>query len=114
MGIDPLSDGQLFGDLGLSQPTLDALADRAPLWFYVLREAKLTANGEHLGALGGRIVAEVLIGLLAGDPLSFLSVNPTWRPTLPSRLGEGAFTLSDLINIALPRPTTPPGNDYPN
>ena len=34
-----------------------------------------------LGPVGGRIVAEVLIGLLVGDPLSYLSVDPPWKPT---------------------------------
>jgi hypothetical protein len=27
---------------------------RAPLWFYVLREAEVTANGQALGPVGGR------------------------------------------------------------
>ncbi len=52
--------------------------------------------------MGGRIVAEVLIGLLAGDPLSFLSVNPTWVPELPSR-SKGTFTLTNLVNLARPK-----------
>ena len=38
-------------------------------------------RGRHLGPVGGRIVAEVLVGLLEGDPGSFLSQEPTWRPT---------------------------------
>ncbi|SCZ85496.1 hypothetical protein NSMM_380118 [Nitrosomonas mobilis] len=32
-----------------------------PLWFYILRETDAKENGERLGPLGGRIVAEVLI-----------------------------------------------------
>ncbi len=30
------------------------LERRTPLWFYVLREAEVTAGGEHLGPVGGR------------------------------------------------------------
>ena len=39
-----------------------------PLWYYVLKEAEVLADGLHLGPVGGRIVAEVFIGLLQTDP----------------------------------------------
>jgi len=60
------------------------LATDTPLWFYLLREADRHANGVHLGPVGGRIVAEVFIGLLELDPTSFLSSSPQWTPTLPT------------------------------
>jgi hypothetical protein len=109
MGIDPLSDDELYADLSLSGPVLDDLRSRAPLWFYVLREAEKRADSARLGPVGGRIVAEVLIGLLDGDPLSFLSVNPGWTPTLQGRL-PGTFTLTDIVNAGLPYapPPAPP------
>ena len=50
-----------------------------PLWFYVLKEAEVQANGEHLGALGSRLVAETLIGLLVTDERSYL--NQGWEPS---------------------------------
>ena len=106
MGITPLDDDQLLDDLNLSDETRRDLEGAAPLWFYVLREAEVCAKGAHLGPVGGRIVAEVLIGLLSGDPLSYLGVNPAWTPTLPSRL-KGRFTLTDLINFAKPAPDAP-------
>jgi hypothetical protein len=71
------------------------LRNNTPLWYYVLHEAERN-DGHHLGPVGGRIVAEVLIGLLAGDPLSYLSVEPGWKPFLGPTAGR--FTLSDLIN----------------
>src|SRR5439155_6005793 len=49
-----------------------ALGDHTPLWYYLLREAQVHSDGEHLGPVGGRIVAEVLVGLLEGDPQSYL------------------------------------------
>jgi hypothetical protein len=112
MGIPPLSDDELFAGVDVSPETREDLAGRAPLWFYVLKEAEVQAGSEHLGAVGGRIVAEVLIGLLAGDPLSFLGVQPNWRPAaeaspLPART-EGQFTLSDIVNFAIPAPDAPP------
>jgi hypothetical protein len=98
MGITPLTDVQLLDDVTLTPAARKDLTNQAPLWFYVLKEAQVVAAGHHLGPVGGRIVAEVLIGLLAGDPLSFLSVNPTWTPTLPGRKA-GKFTLSDVFNV---------------
>ncbi|PJI86759.1 peroxidase family protein [Luteimicrobium subarcticum] len=106
MAITPLTPEELYdadGDreaVAVPHAVRDRLAGHTPLWFYVLREAEVTANGAHLGPVGGRIVAEVLVGLLAGDPLSFLSVDPTWTPTLPSKEPD-RFTLADLVNFAV-------------
>ena len=43
-----------------------------PLWYYLLCEAAHCSEGAHLGPVAGRIVAEVLAGLLQGDPTSFV------------------------------------------
>ena len=67
-----------------------------PLWFYVLKEAEHRADGERLGPVGGRIVGEVLVGLIGNDPASQLSVDPSWTPTLPGA-EPGTFTIADLI-----------------
>ena len=34
-----------------------------------------------LGAVGGRIVAETIAGLIEMDSLSFVSMDPLWTPT---------------------------------
>jgi hypothetical protein len=106
MGIEPLTDEELLGGLTLDEETKKDLEGHAPLWFYVLKEAEKRAESAHLGPVGGRIVAEVLVGLLAADPLSYLSVQPNWQPTLPAATA-GTFTLSDLVNIAIPAPDKP-------
>lgn len=93
MSIEPLGAEEL--DLADVAP---AFADHAPLWYYVLRESKVRANGRRLGPVGGRIVAEVLIGLLAADPLSYLRVEPNWKPSLGPVAGE--FKMPDLIRVA--------------
>lgn len=51
-----------------------------PLWFYVLREADAFTGGRRLGPVGGRIVAEVLVGLIDADPTSFRTAGKKWRP----------------------------------
>jgi len=79
------------GELGLTGET--------PLWFYVLREAEALHEGRRLGPTGGRIVAEVLVGLLKGDPSSFLRQAPAWKPDLPS-VEAGTFTMVDLLRFA--------------
>jgi hypothetical protein len=57
--------------LGLSNDP--GWAGEAPLWFYILKEAELPPNNaERLGAVGGRTIAEVLVGLLQRDPNSHL------------------------------------------
>jgi hypothetical protein len=52
-----------------------------PLWFYILREADVRAGGNRLGPVGGRIVAEVLIGLLDLDPGSVRHAPASWQPS---------------------------------
>ena len=51
-----------------------------PLWYYILREADVCAGGHRLGPVGGRIVAEVLVGLVSADATSFLQSRQAWRP----------------------------------
>ena len=73
------------------------LQQRTPLWFYVLREAEVMADGTHLGPVGGRLVAEVIIGLMIGDRLSYLRQDPDWTPTYGS---DHDFTVADLLRAA--------------
>ena len=73
------------------------LHKRTPLWFYVLREADVREDGQRLGPVGGRIVAEVIIGLIRGDPDSYLRQNPGWEPTYGQ---NQTFTMVDLLKAA--------------
>jgi hypothetical protein len=66
-----------------------------PLWLYILKEAQVLHDGEQLGPVGGRIVGEVLVGIIDADPESFRAVDPEWTPTLPAR-HAGAFGLADI------------------
>jgi hypothetical protein len=72
--------------------------EETPLWYYILREARLQGGGNRLGEVGSRIVAEVFFGLLEGDPNSFLSKRPDWTPTLPSAVPND-FTMVDLLRF---------------
>lgn len=89
MGESPLTDAEL--ELPGGGP--------APLWYYVLREARVRADGRHLGPVGGRIVAEVFLGILERDPSSYLRTAPAWRPFLDAAT-PGTFTMPDLIALS--------------
>jgi len=95
MGIQPLTTSQLsdFAQFGVG------FERNTPLWPYILREADVLANGHRLAGIGGRIVAEVFVGLLQLDNNGYLTVNPNWRPTLPART-PGNFTVVDLLTFA--------------
>jgi hypothetical protein len=75
------------------------LAGNAPLWYYILREAELLHDGNQLGPVGGRIVAEVFVGILAEDRTSYHSVSPGWTPELAN--AAGSFGMPQLIRFAL-------------
>jgi hypothetical protein len=89
IGLEPLTSDQT----GLAQ---FGWRDQTPLWLYILKEAEALHEGERLGPVGGRIVGEVLIGIIQADPESFLSVEESWTPSLPAR-EEGRFGLADIL-----------------
>jgi hypothetical protein len=116
MGVEPIADkdlrvGKAVVDEYLDNPTLCSIhpsfAGHAPLWYYVLAEAQHEwyqratgvggagdAEPVRLGTIGGRIVAETLIGLLWADGHSYLRQAPNWKP-------DGFQTMGDLIDFAL-------------
>jgi Animal haem peroxidase len=73
IGIGPLTEEQV----GL---TSTGWHGETPLWFYILREADACTGGHCLGPVGGRIVTEVLVGLIDKDPTSYRQKNPEWAP----------------------------------
>ena len=84
------TDGAVAKAQGLDKAT--------PLWYYILKEAQLKGGSQRLGPVGARIVAEVFVGLVAGDVTSDLGVDPKWTPTLPANT-PGTFLMSDLLRF---------------
>jgi hypothetical protein len=127
MGIKPLDDNEIVigkavdapsGDDVLGRlsdlPQLSAFLGNCPLWTYVLAEAARTRillsipveggkkiTTPQLGPVGGRVVAEVFLGMLFGDNDSFLSVDPEWIPTIGKKGDK--FALRDIVAFALGR-----------
>jgi hypothetical protein len=124
MGLTPLTDAEILigkavdvQDPGVTPTPIDQIANgvfkkNCPLWTYILAEAAhhitpvaipvsgpaTTVTTPQLGPVGGRIVAEVIVGLVFGDPASVLSLDPTWAPTTGP-----AFALKDFVAYALGR-----------
>jgi hypothetical protein len=96
MGVQALSNAQL----GLGNDPGWASQTQAPLWYYILKEAELQHDGQQLGTVGGRIVAEVILGLLERDKSAYLhpSNNKGFRPQI-GRPG-GVFLMGDLLRFA--------------
>ena len=85
IGAQRLSPAELSDIAAIYPP----FASSTPLWYYILTEAKTMNDGQNLGPVGGRIVAETLIGLLRADPASYLNIYPAFRPFLGSDLVLG-------------------------
>jgi Animal haem peroxidase len=103
MSIAPLTAAQLTSGLPAAEITLlnsngGILLTKTPLWYYILREAMVLKNGDELGPLGGRIVAETFVRMLKRDGDSFMNV-PGFAPSLPSST-PGTFTIADMLEFA--------------
>ena len=108
-------DGTIDENLLSSFDELAALINDSPLWYYVLAEAnaqwrrdskgmspeKANSVPITLGPVGGRIVAETLVGLVMADKgNSYLTVDPNWKPTLLNST-TGTFGVADLVKYAM-------------
>jgi hypothetical protein len=90
MGMEPCTATEL--------KTADSeLSEETPLWLYVLAEAEAQHQGEYLGDVGGRIVAEVIFELLRHDRDSILNLT-AWTPELGNSSGD--FGMADLLTLA--------------
>lgn len=120
MGVTPLKNEEILIGQGVDKPDppLKNIVDvggkafdgNCPLWTYVLAEAmlnrtnvsapvveKVSISTPQLGPVGGRIVAEVFLGLLFADEEgSYLTKDPGFIPG-----GKPDYRLKDFVNYAL-------------
>ena len=120
--------GQTTGDEGIDVaraargPLAAQFGNNTPLWYYILREAEWygtwdagdtpttpardrgkndAMGGHHLGPIGSTIILETFLGLLLGDPGSFVH-QAGWRPMAPiAPTSSETFELKHLIAWAL-------------
>lgn len=103
LGIAPMTAAQLTSGLPASEIAIlnsngGILLTKTPLWYYVLREAMVLKNGDELGPLAGRIVAETFVRMLKRDGDSFMNVSG-FTPALPSAT-PGTFTIADMLEFS--------------
>lgn len=114
MGIKPIADKDLRVGKATEEDSPenlpitdfgDSFKGKAPLWFYILAEAQQQFKKDdtpiRLGPVGGRIVAEVFIGLLLGDSHSFLQQQPDWTPNPAFLNKDKKFGIAELIKQAI-------------
>lgn len=90
----------VYSNADLDIDDIVGLKDEAPLWFYALAESEQSpTDSQHLGPVGGRIVAEVLISFLKDHEGNYLHDDPEWTPILPSSTAD-QFTMVDLLRFA--------------
>ena len=92
MGVEALA----ASDLEEIGSVYSDFATKTPMWYYELAEAKAVNDGLHLGPVGGRIVAETILGILRDDQGGYLNQNPDFQPFLGSDLKLGASTVSTI------------------
>ncbi|MBW4429435.1 MAG: hypothetical protein KME50_34985 [Nostoc desertorum CM1-VF14] len=109
LGIKKLTVEELQQDNSpeLNQ-ALEPFLEKTPAWYYVLKESEVRANGDSLGEVGSRIVAETIIGLIKNDPFSYLNEGEhDWNPSKGVKLPNGGEirAISDFLEFAgvLPR-----------
>ena len=105
MQIEALTPAELQGDPGAIQNAVigGGFDTATPLWFYILREAQVQQNGNRLGSVGSRIVAETLSALVSRDRASYLNnLQDTAVKPNGIDIGGGTIiaTIADLLKFA--------------
>lgn len=82
---------------------------KTPLWFYLLAEAQVKANGQTMGEIGSRIIAETFLAIIRSSRSSIFFPHPTDQTALaifdPSnsplktKAGESLTTLPHIIHF---------------
>ena len=96
LGETPLTAAEITNNLAADQANIlvqKGFDQATPLWYYILREAMVRADGNHLGPVGSRIVAETFVGLIEHSPINLLSEQPDLRFSMPELI------LSDEQNL---------------
>lgn len=104
LGVAPLTTTELTQGLPPSEVSFlnafgGVLLTQTPLWYYILREASVKQNGDQLGDLGAKIVADTFIRILKRDGDSYLNTSTPFTPILPTlpTTSVGDFTVADII-----------------
>lgn len=105
-GLTPLTPNEITQDNSEDVNTLleaSGFDEKTPLWYYILKEAELHADGNRLGELGSHVVASTFVGLLKSDLASYLNVEDGWSPATAelANINDGPIdTIMKLLQFA--------------
>lgn len=93
-------------DNATCQGCKDDATFKTPLWYYILKEAEVHSNGEMLGEVGSRLVAEVLAGALYyGNEFAY---DDNWKSKVINiGSASNAITLRDILKYVGDLKTAP-------
>lgn len=63
----PITDSEISNGPHQSVLEKHGFHQHTPLWYYILKEAKVKHDGNKLGPVGSRLLAEVFVGLIANS-----------------------------------------------
>ncbi len=82
--VQALTTDEIVAGPGGAAILANGYETQTPLWFYILAEAEARGGGLRLGPIGSVIVAETLLGLIAGDSDSYWNASGSdggrWHP----------------------------------
>lgn len=108
MRIEPMRHEELVKDLNEEQKCVmydSGFTAKTPLWYYVLQEAKVQQEGNRLGYVGSKLVAETIAGLVKMDQNSYYNnqqhprVDADKGITLPGS-STPIQTIADILEYA--------------
>ena len=78
------------------------LLKQTPLWYYILKEAEVFHNGNQLGPVGGRIIVEVFLRILADSKDSIMREEAiNWTPRFGLNGTDPTnYKIADLLRFA--------------
>lgn len=106
LSIEPLTPEELTTGKTRDAVIAGRFDQSTPLWFYILKEAEIKADGQTLGPLGTAIVGDTLLGLIKSDPDSYWhqpgSDRGRWHPRDAAKPAGAAITsIREMLKAAL-------------
>ena len=97
MGVTPMTPDQIAAGPHENILRANGLHCETPLFYYILREAKVQQGGHRLGQVGSRILVETFHGLVEASQFSILKEN-NWKPSLHPA-NAMFYSMGDLLTF---------------
>ena len=102
LGVTPLSPSEIAGGAHGDILKATGFDQLTPLLYYILREAEVYHQGQRLGPVGSRIIAETFVQLIKSSKISILPKTAPGKPTFASNIGVNSMPgLLSFVNNSL-------------